>query len=186
MFTGTLKVKLVEAVDLRPTDFQRRHNVGLAGKLVESTIDPYVFIDIDEVHVHRTTTKQKTFCPTWNESFQSEVQSGTNLGLTVFHDAAIPPDDFVANCSISFDELINITKDQNSDIWVSPAFSTLLCPSWKISLYITLELVYECVFKEKLYFFLGKLGTPRKDPFGSWPRTRWLVNLIFLLCFSTF
>ena len=117
MFTGTLKVKLVEAVELRPTDFQRRHNVGLAGKLVENTIDPYVFIDIDEVHVHRTTTKQKTFSPVWNETFQSEVQSGTNLGLTVFHDAAIPPDDFVANCSISFDELINITKDSNSDIW---------------------------------------------------------------------
>lgn len=111
-------MKLCEAVDLRPTDFQRRHNVGLAGKLVDSTIDPYVFIDIDEVHVHRTTTKQKTFCPTWNESFLSEVQSATNLGLTVFHDAAIPPDDFVANCSISFDELINITKD-HSDIWVT-------------------------------------------------------------------
>ncbi len=122
MFTGTLKVKLCEAVDLKPTDFQRRHNVGLAGKLVDGTIDPYVFIDIDEVHVHRTTTKQKTFCPIWNEQFQSEVQSATSLGLTVFHDAAIPPDDFVANCSISFDELINITKD-HPDIWVS----------WKLS-----------------------------------------------------
>ncbi|XP_046444312.1 calcium-independent protein kinase C-like [Daphnia pulex] len=133
MFTGTLKVKLVEAVDLRPTDFQRRHNVGLAGKLVENTMDPYVFIDIDEVHVHRTTTKQKTFCPTWNETFQSEVQSGTNLGLTVFHDAAIPPDDFVANCSISFDELINITKDANSDIWVN------LEPQGKIHLVVDLE-----------------------------------------------
>jgi len=125
-------VKLCEAVDLRPTDFQRRHNVGLAGKLVDSTIDPYVFIDIDEVHVHRTTTKQKTFCPTWNESFLSEVQSATNLGLTVFHDAAIPPDDFVANCSISFDELINITKD-HSDIWVN------LEPQGKIHLIVDLE-----------------------------------------------
>jgi len=132
MFSGTLKVKLCEAVDLRPTDFQRRHNVGLAGKLVDSTIDPYVFIDIDEVHVHRTTTKQKTFCPTWNESFLSEVQSATNLGLTVFHDAAIPPDDFVANCSISFDELINITKD-HSDIWVN------LEPQGKIHLIVDLE-----------------------------------------------
>ena len=133
MFTGTLKVKLVEAVDLRPTDFQRRHNVGLAGKLVENTIDPYVFIDIDEVHVHRTTTKQKTFCPTWNENFQSEVQAGTNLGLTVFHDAAIPPDDFVANCSTSFDELINITKD-HSDIWVNRlTFSPTFHSSWFFS-----------------------------------------------------
>lgn len=115
-------MKLVEAVDLRPTDFHKRHNVGFAGKLVESTIDPYVFIDVDEVHVHRTTTKQKTFCPRWEETFQSEVQSGTNLGLTVFHDAAIPPDDFVANCSISFDELINITKD-HTDIWVNFLFN---------------------------------------------------------------
>ena len=117
MFTGTLKVKLVEAVDLRPTDFQRRHNVGLAGKLVDGTIDPYVSIDIDEEHVHKSTAKQKTFSPQWNESFQSEVQSGNQLGLTVFHDAAIPPDDFVANCSISFDELLNTTKDC-SEIWV--------------------------------------------------------------------
>ncbi|XP_057379106.1 protein kinase C-like [Daphnia carinata] len=119
MFTGTLKVKLIEAVDLKLTDFQLRHNVGLVGKLIKNTMDPYVFVDIDEVHVHRTTTKQKTFCPSWNEMFESEVQSGTNLGLTVFHDAAIPPDDFVANYSMSFDELIDITKDQNSDIWVN-------------------------------------------------------------------
>lgn len=133
MFTGTLKVKLIEAVDLKLTNFQRRHNVGWVGKLVKNTMDPYIFVDIDEVHVHRTTTKQKTFCPTWNETFESEVQSGTKLGFTVFHDAVIPPDDFVANGRISFDELIDITKDQNSDIWVN------LEPQGKLHLVVDLK-----------------------------------------------
>ncbi len=123
MFARTIKVKLIEAVDLKLTDFQRRHKIGLVGRFFANTINPYVFIDIDEVRVHRTTTKQKTFCPVWNETFQIEIKSGNNLNLTVFHDATLPSDDFVANFSISFDELINITKDQNSDIWVSPAFS---------------------------------------------------------------
>ena len=39
--------------------------------------------------------------------------------MLVFHDAAIPPDDFVANCSIAFDELLNDSKDQQtSDFWI--------------------------------------------------------------------
>ena len=37
------------------------------------------------------------------------------VGITIFHDAAIGPDVFVANCNISFEELMH--KD-HSDIWV--------------------------------------------------------------------
>jgi novel protein kinase C epsilon type len=108
-------------VDLKPADFQSRDNVGLVGEQVENTMGFYVFIDIDGIHLYQTTTKQNTFCPVWNETFQSEVQLGIHLTLTVFHDATTQPDDFMANCSISFDELLNITKDSNSDIWVSSA-----------------------------------------------------------------
>jgi hypothetical protein len=43
-------------------------------------------------------------------------RNGQTIGLTVFHDAAIPPDEFVANCNLSFDEI----KDQKArDMLVS-------------------------------------------------------------------
>lgn len=118
-FTGTIKLKVCEAVDLRPTEFSTRH-ANVVGK--NMLIDPYVAVDVDEIHVDRSTTRQKTFRPVWNESFHTEVHSGQTLGLTVFHDAAIPPDDFVANCNISFDELLNSSKESakcESDVWVS-------------------------------------------------------------------
>lgn len=49
MFTGTLRVKICEACGLRPTDYQKRHNVTF-GKLGDSVqqLDPYVSLDVDE------------------------------------------------------------------------------------------------------------------------------------------
>ena len=67
----------------------------------------------------RSTTKAKTFDPAWNEYFIHEVTNAKNIGLTVFHDAAIPPDDFVANCTIPFEDLAHRDKEQQ-DFWVSP------------------------------------------------------------------
>ena len=66
----------------------------------------------------RSTTKGKTFDPCWNEIFIHEVNNAKNIGLTVFHDAAIPPDDFVANCTIPFEDLAHRDKEQQ-DFWVS-------------------------------------------------------------------
>lgn len=88
------------------------------GKPDEQLIDPYVTLDVDEGHVAQTTTKQKTFDPVWNEFFENSVENAKTLTLTVFHDAAIPPDDFVANCSIPFEDLLNRDKDE-ADFWVS-------------------------------------------------------------------
>ncbi|XP_034238693.1 protein kinase C isoform X2 [Thrips palmi] len=116
MFTGTVKVTICQASGLRPTDFQKRHNMTF-GKPDDQPIDPYVAIDVDENHLDRSSTKPKTFDPLWMESFTHEVQSAMNLGLTVFHDAAIPPDDFVANCTIPFEELLQRDKEA-SDFWV--------------------------------------------------------------------
>uniref|UniRef100_T1IFK2 Protein kinase C n=1 Tax=Rhodnius prolixus TaxID=13249 RepID=T1IFK2_RHOPR len=117
MFSGTLRVKVCEA-SLRPTDFQKRHrDVMTFGKLEDQPIDPYVSIDVDENHLDRSTTKIKTFDPVWNEYFVHDVQNVDNLGLTVFHDCAIPPDDFVANCSIPFQDLLQRDKDA-TDFWV--------------------------------------------------------------------
>ncbi|RZF43080.1 hypothetical protein LSTR_LSTR001258 [Laodelphax striatellus] len=125
MFSGTVRVKLCEATGLRPTDFQTR--LGLWDH-----IDPYVAIDVDENHLDRSTTKPKTFDPVWNEFFTHDVQNAVNLGLTVFHDAAIPPDDFVANCTISFEELLQRDKEA-VDFWVD------LEPQGKIHIRVDLK-----------------------------------------------
>lgn len=117
MFSGTVRVKICEACGLRPTDFQKRHNMMAFGKLEDQLIDPYVSIDVDENLLDRSSTKPKTFDPVWNECFVHDVQNADNLGLTVFHDAAIPPDDFVANCCIPFQELLQRDKD-SCDFWV--------------------------------------------------------------------
>lgn len=50
MFSGTIRMKICEACGLRPTDFQRRHNMTF-GKPDEQLIDPYVSIDVDENHL---------------------------------------------------------------------------------------------------------------------------------------
>ncbi|GBP93761.1 Protein kinase C [Eumeta japonica] len=145
MFSGTVRVKVCEATGLRPTDFQKRHNMtfGKPGEpprisnypytpVYDQPIDPYVSIDADEHHLNRSTTKPKTFDPVWNETFIHEVHNVSSLGITVFHDAAIPPDDFVANCTIPFEDLLHRDKDA-SDFWVD------LEPQGKLHLRIDLK-----------------------------------------------
>ncbi|KOB68195.1 Protein kinase C, partial [Operophtera brumata] len=131
MFSGTVRLRICEATGLRPTDFQKRHNMTF-GKPDDQPIDPYVAIDADEHHLDRSTTKPKTFDPVWNETFIHEVHNVTSLGITVFHDAAIPPDDFVANCTIPLDDLMHRDKDA-SDFWVD------LEPQGKLHLKIDLK-----------------------------------------------
>jgi len=79
------------------------------------TLDPYVAIDIDEVSVARTQTKIKNYQPVWNEGFSVEVSCGEHVGFTVFHDAAIPPDVFVANYTVAFDDF---PLRKSIDTWV--------------------------------------------------------------------
>lgn len=115
-FNGSLKIKICEAVDLKPTAFSTRLQMGSTKEKASQMIEPYVNIDVDEVYVAKTTTKPKSVKPQWiwNEDFTSEVHNGQNVNLTVFHDAAIPPDEFVANCTIPFDDV-----KEKCDIWVS-------------------------------------------------------------------
>nr|CAI5857549.1 unnamed protein product [Callosobruchus analis] len=115
MFTGTMRINLREAQGLRPTDCSKRHAFGKAD---EQPLDPYVTIDVDDVHVAQSTTKQKTFDPVWNEYFENQVENAKTLTLTVFHDAAIPPDVFVANVCVPFEDLLTREKDE-SDFWVN-------------------------------------------------------------------
>jgi len=66
----------------------------------------------------RSTTRPKTFDPVWNEQFVHDVNNARNINLTVFHDAALPPDDFVANCIIPFEDLMQ-SESGVPDLWVS-------------------------------------------------------------------
>ncbi|XP_014467914.1 PREDICTED: protein kinase C isoform X1 [Dinoponera quadriceps] len=111
MFTGTMKIEICEAVGLRATDKQRKFWQD------EPILDPYVQLDVDENHLYRSSTKPKTFDPVWNECFIHEVQDAVTLGFTVFHDSALPPDYFVANCSIPFEELVS-RNGKTTDFWV--------------------------------------------------------------------
>ncbi|XP_054155840.1 calcium-independent protein kinase C-like [Oppia nitens] len=108
-FTGSVRLCIIEANELKPTQFSVRHKLdSVVGKSGGSQmlIDPYVHITVDDQPIDKSSTKQRTFRPQWNELFSFDVKEAQNLQLTVFHDASIPPDDFVANCSICFDDLI--------------------------------------------------------------------------------
>jgi len=82
---------------------------------VVKVFDPYVAVDVDEIQIARTQTRQKTLSPVWNEEMSTKVQSGENINFTVFHDAAIPPDEFVANCKVPFEDIVG---EKTSDFWV--------------------------------------------------------------------
>ena len=110
-FTGSMKLTVLEATDLKPAILAQRR-VG-----VKSSIDPYLSVHVDEVLIAQTTSKAKTSTPIWNEEFESDIENGQTLGITVFHNSIIPPDPFVANSSVSLEEIIT---SGSSDIWVRP------------------------------------------------------------------
>lgn len=85
----------------------------------------------------RSSIKQKTFDPVWNETFIHEVENANTLGITVFHkgeprDQALfrwkinnfplftAPinDDFNANTTITFEDLIARNEQEQTDFWV--------------------------------------------------------------------
>lgn len=117
MFTGTLRLKICEACGLRPTDFQTRHTMTFGRLGDQQLIDPYVSIDVDQNFIDRSTTKQRTFDPVWNESFIHEVENANVLGMTIFHEGPIT-DVFVANMTIPFDDLVTRNENDQQDFWV--------------------------------------------------------------------
>jgi len=114
-FNGTMKLTVCEAVDLRPTDCATRHQVGLGLSRNIQTIDPYVVVDVDDAPVAKTQTRLKTCSPSWLEEFSIDVHGGHTIGITVFHSAVIPPDVFVANCTVAFENFM----EKPDEIWVS-------------------------------------------------------------------
>jgi novel protein kinase C epsilon type len=83
--------------------------------VIPKVFDPYIAVDVDEIPFARTQTKLKTLAPVWNEEMSTELHNAQSIGFTVFHDSAIPPDEFVANCTVAFEDL---AAKKKSDIWV--------------------------------------------------------------------
>ncbi|KAK1791511.1 hypothetical protein P4O66_013512, partial [Electrophorus voltai] len=104
VFNGLLKIKICEALDLKPTAWSLRHAVG--PKTQTFQLDTYIALNVDDSRVGQTSTKQKTNSPAWHDEFVTEVRDGRKIELSVFHDAPIGYDDFVANCTIQFEDLL--------------------------------------------------------------------------------
>ena len=121
MFNGRLKITVIGAVELKHTGFMVRLDTNKQDKTVQ--LDPYVALDVDEVAIERTSTKTKTKEPTWNETFTSDLlRNAEEVGFTVFHDAPLPPDDFIANAKISLAELIEREDQPLHEEWVNCQF----------------------------------------------------------------
>ncbi|KAM8859351.1 protein kinase C epsilon type-like [Spinachia spinachia] len=105
IFNGTLRIRVREALDLKPTARSLRHAVG--PKTHGFLLDTYIALSVDDSRVGHTSTKQKTNSPAWNDEFTAEVRGGRGIELSVFHDAPIGCDDFVANCIIRFEDILH-------------------------------------------------------------------------------
>uniref|UniRef100_A0A8C7HD73 Protein kinase C n=1 Tax=Oncorhynchus kisutch TaxID=8019 RepID=A0A8C7HD73_ONCKI len=132
VFNGYLKLRIGEALDLKPTTFSLRHSVMF--NRTAPTLDPYLVIKVDEYKIGQTHTKQKTNMPTYNEEFCLNVNDGKHIELAVFHDAPIGYDDFVANCIIQFEDLIKTSNTEDTfEGWVD------LEPEGKVYILIALN-----------------------------------------------
>uniref|UniRef100_A0A8C7IL32 Protein kinase C n=1 Tax=Oncorhynchus kisutch TaxID=8019 RepID=A0A8C7IL32_ONCKI len=99
VFSGVLKVRVCEAVDLKPTPWALRH---AGGKNSSSfLLDPYLTLNLDQTHLGQTCTKNRSNSPAWNQ-----MTDGRKLEMSVFHDAPIGYDDFVANCTIQLEDIL--------------------------------------------------------------------------------
>ena len=119
-FTGSLSLKIVEAAELKPTQLSVRHSLKNPQSML---IDPFVNIAVDDSTLEKTTAKSRTFKPVWNESFSMELIESKTLQLTVFHKSAFPTDDFVANCSLPFEDIFSEeyhqTGSMEAELWVT-------------------------------------------------------------------
>ncbi len=125
MFNGRLKITICGAAELQHTDLTKRFQDQLPrrgeaeGSGAASALNPYVAIDVDSAAIERTSIKAKTKEPVWNETFTTDLlRKAEAVGLTVWHDATIPPDDFVANCSVNLGDLIDKEDQPLHDLWV--------------------------------------------------------------------
>jgi novel protein kinase C epsilon type len=126
VFNGKMRLKMIEADNLRATEHSTRY---FPQNPSTAFLSPYISIDIDDLPLGRTHTKEKTTTPTYNEEFLSDVHNGHQLHFTIFHDAALPPDEYVADCTVKLENI----HDKKSDIWIN------LEPAGRIHISIELQ-----------------------------------------------
>ena len=124
VFSGLLKVRVCEAVDLKPTPWALRHAVGKSGSFL---LDPYLALNLDQTRLGQTATRTKTNSPAWHQEFCTEVREGRSLELSVFHDAPIGYDDFVANCTIQLEDLLQNGTRHYEDWVCARCVSVCVC-----------------------------------------------------------
>lgn len=124
VFSGLLKVRVCEAVDLKPTPWALRHAVGKSGSFL---LDPYLALNLDQTRLGQTVTRTKTNSPAWHQEFCTEVREGRSLELSVFHDAPIGYDDFVANCTIQLEDLLQNGTRHYEDWVCVPCVTVCVC-----------------------------------------------------------
>ncbi|PAA84343.1 hypothetical protein BOX15_Mlig017028g1, partial [Macrostomum lignano] len=114
-FNGSIKIAVIEAKDLEPTAYALRH---LPSKQLLEVLDCYVVADLHDdqcaTRLLKTSVRRKSNSPQWNEEVTAEAHNAQKLVLTVFHSTALPPDDFVADISLTFEEL-----KPNWDTWLA-------------------------------------------------------------------
>ncbi|KAF3844882.1 hypothetical protein F7725_008045 [Dissostichus mawsoni] len=151
-FNGYLKLRIGEAVGLKPTTFSLRHSVIF--NKAPPGLDPYIVVKVDDTKIGQTLTKQKTNTPTFNEEFCLNVSDGKQIELAVFHDTPIGYDDFVANCIIQFEDLIQTSNTgETFDGWMD------LEPEGKVYVHIALTGSFiddDAIVKEKKKQFTRK------------------------------
>ncbi|TSK58075.1 Protein kinase C eta type [Bagarius yarrelli] len=128
-FTGYMRLRIREAVDLKPTSYSTRHTFHKKTQ----QLDPYIVVKVDNFKVGQTSIRPRTNQPAFNEEFCPYVCEGQVLELAVFHDTPIGYDDFVANCTMQLENLLTSSSSrQTFDGWVN------LEPEGKV--YISLSL----------------------------------------------
>ncbi|TNN84232.1 Protein kinase C eta type [Liparis tanakae] len=124
-FNGYLKLRIGEAVGLKPTTTSLRHAVIFNKASSSAALDPYIVVKVDDSKIGQTLTKQKTNAPTFNQEFCLDVHDGAQIEVAVFHDTPIGYDDFVANCVVRFEDLIKTSNTgETFEGWLHGAFTT--------------------------------------------------------------
>ncbi|PAA55138.1 hypothetical protein BOX15_Mlig029233g1, partial [Macrostomum lignano] len=128
-FNGTIRVRVIEARDLEPTAYAVRH---LPSKQLLEVMDCYTVVDLHDddsaTRLLKTSVKRKSNSPHWGEEVTWEAHNSQKLVFTVFHSTAFPPDDFVADVNLSFDDM-----KPNWDTWLQ------LEPCGQLHVYIDLK-----------------------------------------------
>lgn len=114
-FNGYLRLRIGEAVDLKPTTYSTRHTLNK-----KFVLDPYIVVKVDNLKVGQTETKTKTNKPNFDHELCPYITNGKELELAVFHNTSIGYDNFVANYRIQLEELITSSNTrQTFEGWVS-------------------------------------------------------------------